>query len=67
MVDGTTLTNPYVHRSCEVKLRELINAPEISLRAMDNRKNYQPEYSTWFVSSIQCFVVIVMTDVPVRT
>lgn len=39
------------YRSCELNLQELINAPEMVLRAMDSRKNYQPEHFTWFVLS----------------
>ncbi len=35
------------HRRCEVKVQELLGAQEISVRAQDCRKNYQPEHMTW--------------------
>lgn len=53
-------------RSCELKLRELITATEIVLRAMDNRKNFQPEHFTWFVFLIQCLVACVLMSVGCR-
>lgn len=34
-------------RSCNVKLKELVNAFEIVVRAQDNKKMYQPEHITW--------------------
>lgn len=35
------------NRSCDVKLKELVNAFEIIVRAQDNKKMYQPEHITW--------------------
>ncbi|KAI0701790.1 hypothetical protein C8Q76DRAFT_242105 [Earliella scabrosa] len=32
---------------CEVKVKELVGASEIIVRAQDSRKNYQPEHIVW--------------------
>ncbi|KAH9893279.1 hypothetical protein C8Q73DRAFT_827907 [Cubamyces lactineus] len=34
--------------SCDVKLRELVNAFEVIVRAQDSRKMFQPENITWY-------------------
>lgn len=39
--------NTEFNRSCDVKLKELVNAFEIIVRAQDNKKMYQPEHITW--------------------
>ncbi len=40
-------------RSCDVKLKELVNAFEIIVRAQDNKKMYQPEHITWCEFSLE--------------
>ncbi|KAI0761830.1 hypothetical protein BD413DRAFT_485296 [Trametes elegans] len=37
----------WIFWSCDVKLRELVNAFEVVVRAQDNKKMYQPEHITW--------------------
>ncbi|CDO76150.1 hypothetical protein BN946_scf185027.g13 [Trametes cinnabarina] len=39
-------------RSCDVLLSDLVNAFEISVRAQDGRKNFQPEHITWNLSGM---------------
>ncbi|OJT12411.1 Nitrate reductase [NADH] 1 [Trametes pubescens] len=38
--------------SCDVKLKELVNAFEIIVRAQDNKKMYQPEHITWTLTGM---------------
>ncbi|KAI0746771.1 hypothetical protein C8Q80DRAFT_795793 [Daedaleopsis nitida] len=37
----------WIFWSCDVKIREIVNAFEIIVRAHDQKKNFQPEHITW--------------------
>ncbi|KAI0327001.1 hypothetical protein GY45DRAFT_48029 [Cubamyces sp. BRFM 1775] len=42
----------WIYWSCDVKLRELVNAFEIIVRAQDSRKMFQPENITWTLTGM---------------
>ncbi|KAI0073788.1 hypothetical protein K474DRAFT_1602723 [Panus rudis PR-1116 ss-1] len=47
----------WIFWSCEVKLQDLISADEITVRAHDGRKNFQPEHITWYVLNHWTFCI----------